>query len=714
MLNNIEYKAYILQTIAFARTIVIKCEEIAFADNRTLETFYGINPGVDKTKWRYYLNLNGEYHETDDPMEIQSLDNGDTIEFTKANLELHLATKRAYRLGSYHYTRLTEKYPHQSNLINGIINPIPQSESIPAKDYSILRYNKDYVLWNEFQLIPALQDHITNMVMGSFKTEYLYTDNLMLPMLIGTLHGSLVSSILQIRKDAEETRYAHDFYIWSKLQSLGLSSIYRRVLDRKQTMWLYRNLNYVLRKLGRKKTFDELVNIILSHRRIPLAKYEVLQTTTDQIETFEPSPRLLSRPVNLIKEFGMSTKVWEVEEVITKELSLAIDNPDNRESGDSDADFKIRFGLHSDIPTKVLESTMVDTTNRNPDRIMRVLHNHWLYLTKKDLYSINLDVSDVRTGRHFRLTTAEAIVLWHYLIDKARGVDTLGTIPEYTYWRARKIVPPTVAQLMKLGHKDILTRDICQDILNVKIDFPRLISPDGFFNKCKEIFDGIWDHKKFYSSVPQIFTSSRRSNAVDACYETGIGKYTNIKTYGEWLTKMDLDFSDYTPDESLDLAWSIWSKATGWENVDWMSVGDIQRMLINVMKDLTSYTVQYIGSIDDSEGEFNLPYMMLLDGDFWHKDGETGLENDRTGLIIPNGMTVRSDHHTYADHWGGYIPDQQWGRHDAESIGCGRIDLPMCIWKIETDPDVNVNIISTRMTLREANSDGTLKAQVSR
>lgn len=714
MLNNIEYKAYINSTIAFARTIIIKCEDIALLDNRVMLQHYNLPISSDKATWRYYLNLNGEYHVTDDKMYVQSLDNSDTIEFTKANLERHLATKRAYRLGSYYYTRLVEKYPHQSNLINGIINPIPPSESIPAKNYQILRYNTDYVLWNEYQLIPALQEHIYNMVLGSFKTEYLYTDNLMLPTLIGTLHGSLVSAILQIRREADETRYAHDFYIWSKLESLGLSSIYKRVLDNKQTMWLYRNLDYVQRKLGRKKTFDELVDIILTHRRIPLAKYEVLQTTTDQLSTFEPTPRFLSSPVNLIKEFGMNTKVWEVEEVINKELPLALDNPDNKEQGISDADYKIRFGLHSDIPTKVLESTMVDTTNRNPDRIMRVLHNHWLYLVKQNLYNISIDVGDVRTGRHFRLTTSEAIVLWHYLIDKARGVDTLGTIPEYCYYHVRKVTPPTVDQLMKLGHKDILTRDICQNILDVEVVYSRLISPDGFFNKCKEVFDGIWQHKKFYSALPQIFTSSRRNNAVEACYETGIGKYTTIKTYGEWLTKMDLDFSDYTKDEALDLAWAIWSKVTGWENIDWMTVGDIQRQLINVMKDLTSYTVQYIGSTDMSDGEFNLPYMMLLDGDHWLPDGETGLENDRTGLLIPNGMTVRPDHHTYADHWKGYIPGEVWGRHDAISEGYARVGIPMCLWKIETDPGVNTNIISNQMTLRESNQDGTLKKTVSK
>lgn len=706
MLNNIEFKAYIKNTIAFARTIVIKCNDIALLDNRLMEQHYGLNPGIDPAKWRYYMNLNGEYHVTDKMMYVQSLDNGDTIEFTKANLDLHLATKRAYRLGSYYYTRLVEKYPSQSNLINGVINPIPQSESVPAKDYQILRYNTDYVQWNEYQLMPALQKHIDAMVMGSFQTEYLLTDNLMLPALLMTLHASLVSNILMLRKEAAYSRYAHDFYIWSKLNSVGISSVYKKFLDHKQTMWLFRNIDYVLRKLGRRATFDDVLEIVLTHRRIPLSRYETIQTTQGMEETFEPQPMMLRRPINLIKDFGMDNRLFTVPDVLKKENPLALDNEDNYPEGESQTDYLIRYGLFGEVPSKVLESNMTDTTGRNPDRLMRVLHNEWIYLTFNKLYNINIDVTDIRTGKRFRLAMPDAVILWHYLIDRARGINKPGKIPEYEYWHVRKIKDPTWQELSLLGHKDILTETVCKDILKVHVDFPVLITPDAFFNKCKEVQDGMWAHKKLYSRILNLFSATRRENAVSACYADGLAKIGNYKTYDEFLTKLDLDFLDYNQDECLDLAWSIWSKATGWEYNDIQSIGEQQRMLINLMKDLTSYTVQYIGSTETLDGQFNLPYMMLLDGDYWLPDGETSLEHDNDLVFIPVHNHGVPEASLTAKELTGELPGDDWGTVHAESIGCGRIDLPMVLYRIETLPQVSVNQINSAMTLREDKTNG--------
>lgn len=712
MLNNVEFKAYILRTIAFARTIVIKSEAIALLDNKLMEQHYKMTTPADKKEWRYYLNLNGEYHITDEMMEVQSLDNGETIKFTKANLELHLATKRAYRQGSYHYTRLTEKYPGQSNLINGIINPIPPSESVPAKDYQILRYNSDYVLWNEYQLIPALQQHIYAMVQGSFKTEYMYTDNLMLPALLATLYGSLVSSILSIRKEADGTRYAHEFYIWSRLQSLGLSSVYKPALDRTQTMWLYRNLESVLRQLGRRESFDRVLDIVLTHKKIPLTRYETIQTTEEMDESLRPAARMLSRPINLISEFGIDTKVWTVPEIIKKEIPLALDNVDEEEFGTHDTDFAITYGLHGSAPSKVLESTMTDTTDRNPDRIMKVLHNEWIFLTAQKLYNINIDVSDVRTGKHFRLAMPQAVVLWHYLIDRSRGIKSPGDIPEYNYWGVRKLVPPNWQELQKLGHKEILTEEVCKDILSVDITFPTLISPDGFFQKSWEVFEGKWQHKKLYSRMLNLFDATRKENAVSALYESGLAKLTDIKTYDDFLLTLDLELWDYTEDECLDLAWAIWEKATGWEFNSSMSIGEQQRLLINLMKDLTSYTVQYIGSTETLSGQFVLPYMMLMDGDFWLPDGETALVYDNKDVFIPNHMTLLPEPSLEAKELRGAVPGDMWGRTDPESIACARIYTPMNLYRIEQDPEVSINKISVYMTLKEAEPeqpDGLIK-----
>lgn len=698
MLDNVDYKAYVYRTIAFARTIVIKCEDIAKLENRRLREHYGVPVGTDKSKWRYYLNLNGEYHSTDTMMRVQSLDNGEEIDFTKSELELHPATKRAYRQGSYYYTRLVDLNPGQRDLINGIINPIPPSESIPAKNYQILRYNQDYVLWNEHQLIPELQAHIYNMVATSFDTEYLYTEDLMLPILYGNLYASIISACIQIREEAIGTRFAHEFHIWSRLASLGLSTVYKSVLDRKQTMWLYRNLDYVLKYQGRRKTFDELVEIVLSHRKVPLARYEALQTTESQLVDLYPSPKLISTPVNMVKEYGVSARLWTPAEVIAKEVPLALDNHRDTLVDEELAVFAIKNDLHSIAPTKVLESTMVDATDRNAHTLLKTLHNHWIYLTDKGYYLINHDFTDLRTGRHFRLNTKDAYILWCYLVDRYNGYSR-ETIPWYNYFDVRKETPPTYQELMKLGNERILTEEVTKAILGVSVRYERLVSPDRFFEKVKEVFDKRWDHTKFQSSVLNLFTHAQVSNAVDSLYETGVVSLTDKKTYQEFLLSHDLSFEDYGPEELLDLAWAIWKKVTGWENVNYISIAEQQRSLINLMKDLTSYTVQYIGSTDDTEGHYELGYQPLMDSDIWTNDGGTSIIHDDTNLVLPSIKHAVSENQLVNEAGPWNILGDGIGGFYVESIACATVPLNLNMCKIVEDPEPSPFMITQGMTL---------------
>lgn len=674
MLNNIDYNSYVSKVLAFVRTIVIKSEDIALADNRAMQQYLGIDAGTDKTTWRYYMNLNGEYHSTDEMMTVQSLDNGEIIDFTKQNLEIHIATKRAYRQGSYYFSRLTERYQGQSELIKGIINPIPQSESIPANDYQILRYNKDYVLWNEYQLIPALQQYVNNTVSSYFNTEYKYTDNLMLTSLLAHLHGSMISAVLQIREDADGSRYAHEFYIWSRLNSLGVSSIYRQVLDNKQVMWLYRNLDYVLRLQGRRKTFDELTDIILTHRAIPLSRHTTVQNTENQLVDITPAPMFQSQPVNKIRGLGMNIQMVSIDEMIRKEVPLALDNHENTTVAEVTADARIKYGLFTDIPTKVLESTMVDITDLNPYGMMHILHNQWVYMAKRKLYDINHDFTDNRTGNRFRLRTGEAYVLWSYLVNRYNGNETT-EIGHFPYYRARRDVLPNYQALMELGIPSILGEKVCQDIVSSNPPVTRVISPDAFYGNCREIFDADWDQRKMLSVVGNGLWLAQIGNAIEACYETGIADFTEGETYQDWLVKRDLTFGDYSKEEMLDLAWNIWRKVTGWENAAYITLGDVQRGLINLMKDLTSYTVQYIGSTDNSLGHHRLDFLPAIESDFYQRsDPEegTGLENDME-QILPSIKHIVPEQHMETS-WGPFSVDnglQGWV--EMESIQCGKL-----------------------------------------
>lgn len=643
MSRNIDFQAYILNTIAFAKTFVVKIEELAIIDNQVMERTLGIPIPEDKSKWRYYLNLNGEYHETDTLMTIKSIDNGEDIPFTKEALEDHPATKRAYREGGYHFSRLSDEYSGQVELIKGIINPIPPEESIPAKNYQILRYNEDYVLWNETQLIHNVQDAISRCVYQTFDTDYLYTEDLMLTILLGKVHADIILEILATRYELRDSAEAHSFYIWAKLNSYGISSIYSKILNDKQTMWLFRNIDYILREAGREEMFDYVMHNLLTERRIPVMENEIIHLTNEQLETFRPEPAYLYTSINMNERLGVRTGINTVKQIINKELKDAIDNESNQDYYYKESFYQTQNALYSGFPIKVLESNVVDVGDENESNLMSMLHFHWIYLTGNGLYNIKVDVNNVKSGRHFKLTSEQAVVLWHYLMMKADGLDCK-KVPLMFYQWVRKIKQPTVADLLKMGPKEIIYKELCKTILDVPpTSISKIISPETFYLHSVEVKNGLWDHKKIYSEYLDIDTVAYRKNVCESLYERGVVRVGKYKEYADLLAEIELDVSEWSQAELIDLAWEIWSKTTGYAYFPNLSFAEIQSNLISLMKELSSYSIQFVGDVTEGESVYPLDYAPFIGGTANDEDGSHLIPND-SALNLPLELKVKSEH----------------------------------------------------------------------
>ena len=78
---------YLALNLEFVKNLVIKNPYVADYINRQIEEQYGVG-SVDYHRpetWKYYLNLNGQYHFSDSAIRIVSLDTLETIDLTKAN-----------------------------------------------------------------------------------------------------------------------------------------------------------------------------------------------------------------------------------------------------------------------------------------------------------------------------------------------------------------------------------------------------------------------------------------------------------------------------------------------------------------------------------------------------------------------------------------------------------------------------------------------------
>ncbi|WP_250477886.1 MULTISPECIES: hypothetical protein [unclassified Caballeronia] len=287
-----ELQVYINQCIQLARTLTIKSQESVDGLNRYVHDYYGSSAfdETEPTTWKYYLNIAGQYHATDSPMHVKSLDTMEIIDFTVNNLKLHTATAAAYQFGTWEYQQLVTQYPKQVFLILGIIYPVDIQSAIDAADGDILGWPSSLIEPNEFSLVQKLQGWVKAFKVRWFNPQYGISDELYFTVQNSTLYYGLLMAIISYRLAACGTAEAHSCHVRQYLAShLGLDT-YCDQLTLVQSIWLYRNVNYIKRNAGKQSTFRTLIQKLLTDRAIPLAAY-VMNLSRSWGQLVLPSPR---------------------------------------------------------------------------------------------------------------------------------------------------------------------------------------------------------------------------------------------------------------------------------------------------------------------------------------------------------------------------------------------------------------------------------------
>lgn len=610
-MNRIDLNNFYSDTFQLTRTIVVKIEAIAKRDNDVLEAA-GYVVGLDKTTWRYYMNLFGEYHQTDEMMYVLSLDTNEIIPFTKESLNTHLITRRQYLTAGDLYKRLIAKYSGQSILINGILFPVDKATSIGAQNYKILRYNTDYVLWNEEQLIPDVQKWINGKAPEMFENEYHVTEDLMAHNMVMQLVSGITMALHLSRFKAIKTRFAHDFYIWSWIDSFGQFSVYKQSLTNEQTMWLHKNIEWLSNNAGKRYTLTRLIDQLLTLRNIPISQYELVLNTENQIVDLAPSPTWKRSLLNLNDNKDHTPDFYTTEQLITKELPTAPDNEDTQAIYLDDAIQKGTYSTHSNVLTKVLESEMVDSTNRHAETTMKVVLNEWIYLASQGILNYNVGVTDPKDGRVLRMDTSDAYILWRYLTRAADGINLVKIEKPY-YQSVTKLTPPSLDDIKNIGLGfPRITDMIAQSIREEFVSITSITSSEELMTTALSVYKAKWNLTKLYSQYSDMMQRACVKNATKFMFQTGCCSLTDENSYDTFLSQYALDFTEYTSSELSNFAWVIFKAVTGWDLNTNPSVRSIQSDLIDIMMKLSSYTIHTVKTMDDGTDVTEWPYDNMI------------------------------------------------------------------------------------------------------
>ena len=616
------YDLYVKKNFDLVRSLVIKHDLIAQTINANLRLYgYSVSENLPET-WKYYLNLSGQYHESDLPMTIISLDTLETIDFTLANLNIHKATRRGYLNNSTYYKELIAKFPYQETLINGILNPIDINLAINAKNYSIISYDKTLVEVNEYNLINDIETWINLFFTRWNVSDYYFVDPLYVPNMYGIMVAYLPTLVNIIRLGYCHTDQVHSYHIGEYLASNGGLDKYIDALTKKQQLFLYRNIRYLYNNVGKTKTFNLLVDRLLTERNLPLAMYEVDHNTKDVLVDLQPTVDLVRKPLNQQAIDGRD-ELFTVEEILIKELPKAKDNSLYFNEDLVTISDKLTYSPIDNLPTKVLESDILDDSLDGVYNLYSMLINHWGYLSSINLFNPIVSFTDPLTNIKVSLRAKDAFIYYLYCLNRAYGY-TPNNVMDLLVNDVRRPTLPTVAELRNITESKFITLSEINNAINDNVTITNIVSSEGFYGVINDIY------------------LKRKKQRLQWSYADGYKKRMNVKllyqrfyvdkvikltpstiSYNQWLLSKGLDVSKYSKYEFERLYIDIAKQAIGIINNNVKTLKQIQNASIAIMEQLSSYSVQYITNINET------PYLSMG----WSQICIGDIESSTSGII---------------------------------------------------------------------------------
>lgn len=596
-MSTAQYEIYLRKVFDLANTLVVKSWATAYAINKHLSSMGHYVNDMDVTSWKYFLNLNGRYHPTDVVMTVRSLDTLQSIEFTRENLILHRATAREYSFGSEYYTGLVARYPEQEMLIRCILNPINAARAIAANDGEILYHNPALVEENETNLIDELNSWSVNYFHRWNIGAYAEVDDLYTASFLGVYFHQIPMAIKNIRLHNCHTIHAHSFHILEFLAGQGRLDLYADALTRKQLLWLYRNIRYIHRNVGKQSTFELLINKVLTDRGFPLAQWSMVHNTRDMLDEVYPDIEFARKTLN-IRSVSTGTDTNTVRELLEKEMGMARSNGVDLEGAEIAITKQFEATQFSQMQTKVLESSILDTTDAFPYTLTDTLLNHWLAWSHSGRYSSTITADNPKTGGRISASVKDAFTLYLYLWNRSRGF-TLPSPPVMTAHTVRKDVMPTYSELRALTSAKLPTK-ITRAIIDTTPALQNYyISTEAFYRSATEVYAGLMRHRFIWAQQHDYRNHGWAQIQALHLYETRGVDLGAAYTYDAWLDLRGMDFDDYSPAECELLAVNLLQAATGADLKITMSLKDLQAAMLRLMAQLSSYSVQYLQTIND-------------------------------------------------------------------------------------------------------------------
>lgn len=605
MINQYDYhyKVYIDKCLALVSTMIIKSTKDA--RDMSNELFYRTLHRYDEndpSSWIYYKHISGEYHVTDEPIYVISVDTTERIIFNKENLKIHKNTRKEYSYGTHKYEELVARYPNKELLIKGILNPVDIETAINAEDGTILSYDKRFVEINEYTLIERLQNRIYGMIERWYQKQYNIDNTYYNITFMGVLYQKLLEAVMEIRMENCLTNEAHSYHYRRFLASHGFLDFYLEHLTIKQAIILYKNIRWVERYIGQRHTQRWLIKHIMTLRSLPIAEYNVIQVYNDIVKDVESIAKFEKVSLNGLENIDNVTDTLTLKQMMDKEDPLAPFNLREREFEEKDAKNLLGSSLSSELKTKILESKAIDFTDSETHILPNMLLDFWIEMAHKKNYKAYITITHPLNGETIPLNSKNALLLYTYAVYKLNGITdpcipdyTIGLVPNKkrpTIDELKSVIPDTTLVSNKWLTELIETFSPIHPIINT-IDFYEQVHEQ--FTQLNYLLDKAKTDEHLDATTYKIATVYQMYHTENVSFRTD-----SLKTFPQFISQLSFDEKGMLKQDWLKIATDIWKKITGLDNINIKSLNNTHRAMVGLMTKLSSYSVHYIREINET------------------------------------------------------------------------------------------------------------------
>lgn len=636
--------------LSFTNSLVIKSNDIAIAINKGLIEQGGINFISDnKKEWKYFLNIAGEKHYTNNDVMITVIEIGQKRSLTKELLNEYKYTKNELMLNGTFYKELLNEYPEDELFIHGCMYPVDKDFAIKAPDGKILAFNSRYIENQEYELIKELQTYIYNFLTRWNVIEYSIVDELYIPAMYATLYASIPNKIMNIRNDKILTNQAHSFHlehffrsklnIWDEVAILKKQTIY----------WLYKNIDYLIRNIGKEQTLQLILEKILNTNLIGLGEYILrLPNIKPNTENATDKPtynriEMAATPEGLNNFYATDGEsVIDLETLINREIkanenqlvfSSENTNPYKNESIINEAKRKINKSYIDKQKTKLLEITTYQLFKRNGIDLFKLLFDYLIYTHKNNTVTYLEEFIDPNNNKSYLCGPYEAILMLVKIIMKMTKTDMSVKIKRLYYdtvlFPDKNCIDTAIKSLFPDGYTNRLIGDL-------KDNYPPIDKHCSSAIEFRELIETVTTYYNYLwtldANTESGYVSGNLKMLCQLITDKGYIEISNEED-GELIDDILLKNNiNFIVEDNYDLDAMFQTMVTSFTGItidEYKYIRDTSEGFKSLVNKLTSYTVQ-IFMADTGEDSLTLKYNNTV-----MMNAYTGLITLQSGDFIP-------------------------------------------------------------------------------